>query len=282
MKDSFNNLISEKSSVLILLPKDPYFDQVAAGLSLYLYLKDKKKIDVVVNSPTPMIVQFNRLVGVNKVSEEMGNKNLVFSLKEYDPQNIERVTYDVVDNQMKLVVIPKPGQKPPSQSDIGINYSGISADLVILIGGAHAGHFPQLNREELKEVKLAHIGTNELKLDREVASLSQKASSISEIVASFMDEYTRDIATNLLMGLYAGSRNFADDNVSADTFELASRLMQAGATPTPAAPPKKFPEGAIPTRPYQESKKENAEPEKAETTPKEWTQPKIYKGTNVS
>ncbi len=280
MKDSFENLIESKNSILILLPKDPYFDQVAAGLGLYLHLKEKK--DAVINCPTPMIVQFNRLVGVNKITQEMGNKNLVFSLKEYDPKKIERVTYDVIDNQMKLIVIPQPGEKPPAESDVAVGYAGISADLAILIGGAHGGHFPQLNKQELKDVKLAHIGINDVKLEREVMSFAQKATSVSEIVADLIDDYSEDIATNLLLGLYAGSRNFADDNVTSATFELASRLMQAGAKTNPAVSAKKYPEGAIPARSYQESKLENPEGEKAEGTPREWTQPKIYKGTDIS
>ncbi len=265
---------------MILLPKDPYFDQVASGLALYLCLKEKK--DVVINCPSPMIVQFNRLVGVNKISQDMGNKNLVFSLKEYDPQKIERVTYDVVNNQMKLIVIPKPGEKPPTQGNVEISYSGTSAELAILIGGAHSGHFPQLNREELTGIELAHIGINELKLEREVISFVQKASSIAEIVAGLMDSFSEDIASNLLMGLYAGSRNFADDNVTAGTFELASLLMQAGATPASAVSAKKFPQGNIPARSYHEGKTDNPEGEKVDDTPKDWTQPKIYKGTSIS
>ncbi len=280
MKDSFDNLIESKNSILILLPKDPYFDQVAAGLGLYLYLKEKK--DTIINCPSPMTVQFNRLVGVNKVTQEMGNKNLVFSLKEYDPKKIERVTYDVVDNQMKLIVIPKPGEKPPAESDVQVSYAGLSADLAILIGGAHDGHFPQLNKEELKNVELVHIGINDIKLTREVMSFSQKATSVSEIVASLIDDYSQDIATNLLLGLYAGSRNFADDNVTSETFALASRLMQAGAKANPTVSAKAYPTGAIPMRPYQESKVENPEGEKAEEPPREWTQPKIYKGTDIS
>lgn len=276
MKDSFNSLLQKHESVLILLPKDPFFDQVASGLSLYLGLKKQEK-DVQIISSAPMIVEFNRLVGVQKIGSELGNKNLVISLSDYDPNKIERVNYDIINNQTKITVAPKPGQRPPRENQVKLSYSGISSTLVILVGGLHEGHFPQLSRPEFSAVEIAHIGKQQLQLGREVASFARPVASLSEIVYEFIkDSLDEDIATNLLMGLYAGSKNFADDAVTADTFKLAATLMNSGAKAekATASAPTLAPSGSS----------ENREKPQGESInpPKSWTKPKVYKGTSIS
>jgi len=277
MKDSFNTLLQKHESVLILLPKEPFFDQVASGLSLYLGLK-KQGCDVQIASSSAMIVEFNRLIGVQKIGSEVGNKNLVISLADYDPNQIERVNYDIVNNQTKITIAPKSGQKPPQENQVKLGYSGISSGLVILVGGLHEGHFPELQKPEMAEVEIAHIGKQELKLNsRQVASFAKPVASLSEIVYEFVENsLDEDIATNLLMGLYAGSKNFADDAVGADTFRLAATLMNAGAkAEKPAVSNPTFP---VP------KPSENREMPQGESVnpPKSWTKPKVYKGTSIS
>src|SRR3990167_10506820 len=100
MDNSFSSLVDSASSVLILLPNKPYFDQVAAGLSLYLSLADRKSATI--SCPSPMMVGFNRLIGVNKIVEEIGNKNLMIKFAGYDANNIEKVSYDIENGEFKL------------------------------------------------------------------------------------------------------------------------------------------------------------------------------------
>src|SRR3989344_5373161 len=103
MEKSFKSVIDAASSVLILLPKNPTFDQVAAALSLYLAIEGKK--DVTISCPTQMRVEYNRLVGINKISDEVGSKNLVLKFSDYPAENIERVSYDIENQQFRLSVI---------------------------------------------------------------------------------------------------------------------------------------------------------------------------------
>ncbi len=156
MNDSFSSVIDSAKSVLILLPSKPYFDQVAAGLGLYLALKGKK--DTSIAASTPMIVEFNRLVGVNKITEEIGNKNLTIKVTDYQATDIERVSYDIENGEFKLTIIPKPGVSSPKKEQLVANYSGVSADIVILMGGANESHFPQLASKDLLGAKLVHVG----------------------------------------------------------------------------------------------------------------------------
>jgi len=289
---SFHSLIEKSGTILILLPKDPYLDQVAAGLSLFLVLRDNKNISIA--CPSPMLVEFNRLVGIDKVTPDVGNKNLVFKVKSFSPDNVERVTYDIdTAGEIQLVVIPKPGQKPPTKDQVQITYSGISADTVILIGGMNESHFPAVNNKDLLESKLIHIGTHELKVrdGKEILSFARPASSVSEITADLIKEggyeYNADLSTNLLIGIQEGSKNFTHKNITASTFELVAKLMKKGgkfmppqsaqSRPTFAASPLR---PAFGINPLERPQGESVNPASA---PKSWIQPpKILKGTSVS
>jgi hypothetical protein len=233
MKNAFKSFVGDFESILILLPKDPIFDQVAAGLSLYLSLSSGRK-EVSVVSPSPMLVEFNRLVGVDRVSNEVGNKNLVVKFNGYDAQSVERITSDVEGGELYLRVIPKPRVLPPKREQVEFSYAGVNCDLAILVGGTHERHYPMLSGEDIQKLKLAHVGVEgiEMPQSREVVSFAKPASSVSEVVAGLVkelvEEFDQDIASNLLMGMYEGSKSFSSPQVTHETFQVAGELMKAG------------------------------------------------------
>ncbi len=279
MDNSFDSVLESANSVLILLPTKPFFDQVAAGLSLFLSLQGKK--EVAISCPSPMTVEFNKLIGVNKITEELGNKNLAIRFVDYPAGDIERVSYDIEDSEFKLTIIPKPGFVSPKKEQAKLSYSGVSADTIILIGGANESHFPALSSKDLTGAKILHIGSRALTAPSVsgLMSFAKPGSSCSEVIAGFIKESNLnldiDVATNLLMGIEEGSNNFSSSEVSADTFQLVSELMKAGGVRTQKTAPQRenLPPGSIPgEKPVQEKGR----------TPKDWLEPKIYKGTNIS
>jgi hypothetical protein len=287
MENSFSGLIESASSILILLPSKPYLDQVAAALALYLALKNKKETSISCSSP--MIVEFNRLIGVNKISSDLGNKNLTIKFNDYPAENVERVSADIENGKFYLTVIPKPGLISPKKEQVQLSFSGVAADLVILVGGANETHFPVICSADLSGAKLVHIGTKALESTKEILSLAKPASSVSEIVATLINQsglvLDNDIASNLLAGIEEGSREFKGQDVTAETFEIVAQLLKAGGRRylkevSPKGPlfagsaPKDnlFVQAAEP-KPVQ---KDDQKP------PKSWLEPKIYKGTSVS
>lgn len=313
MEKSFKSVIDQSNSILLLLPKNPTFDQVAASLSLFLALDGKK--DVVVSCPTQMRVEFNRLVGINKISQEVGNKNLVLRFSDYPAENIERVSYDVENQQFRLSIIPKPEADPPKKDQVTLSYSGVSADTTILIGGQNAADYPAFEGSELADTKIIHIGIGDISVpdNIKIISLSRPASSVSELMAEYVKEieggYHPDIASNLLSGIHEGSTSFTGKNVSASTFKLAGDLMAAGGkyskkeenspqmhpgfnfsgiSGMPQMPNMQFPpkatKGAVKMDDMSPEEKVEEVPE-GETIapPVSWlNKPKIYKGTSVS
>ncbi len=306
MDNSLLSLVEPAASILVVLPTKPYFDQVAAGLSLYLSIHERKNIFIF--CPTPMMVGFNRLIGINKISQELGKKNLTIKFANYEASNIDKVGYDIDNGEFKLTVTPKSGFVAPQVDQIIMDYSGTAADLVILIGGANDSHFPILNTPDLVSAKVVHIGTRALDSKREVLSFAKSGSTTSELVAGLIKENNLtmdpDVATNLVMGIEDGSNNFGSPEVTPETFEVFAHLLRNGGQRMPRVKlsPASFPPGAIPTRPFGSAPtppppvtpvvqvETQAEAKMAETgvevpdvnPPSDWLQPKIFKGTNVS
>lgn len=255
MENSFKSLIEQSGSLVIFLPTTPRLDQVASGLSLYLALKDIKPVQII--SASDITVSFNRLIGVDKISGEVGNKNLVIGFSNYDANGIEKVSYDIIGNQFKLTVIPKQSVTPPKEDQVKISYEGVSADTVLLIGGLTDAHFPQLASSGLESAKVYHIGTKPLTVDpsKVIYTFSQPLASVSELTFLLLNEAALsidgDCATNLLMGIEEATQNYKSQEVSADTFEITASLIRAGGRRLSGETPdkSKYPQGSIPEAP---------------------------------
>lgn len=298
MENSFSSLIDSAASILVLLPEKPSFDQVAAGLSLYFSIKDKKEANI--SCPSPMMVGFNRIIGIDRITSELGNKNLTIKFKGYDAGNIEKVSYDIINGEFNLTVVPKAGFTAPTKEEMELSFSGISADLVILIGGANDSDFPILSSEELISSKVAHIGNRVLSSERDVMSFAISGATTSEVVASLITangmSMDPDISTNLIMGIEEGSSNFTSTEVTPDTFETFANLLRSGGRRQPRVKlsPMGFPPGAIPTQPFNKPVQKQAvsqieqvaeqienKEEMVENPPDDWLQPKVFTGTSI-
>lgn len=287
MESSFNSIIETANSILILLPTKPYLDQVAAGLSLYLSLGKQKEVNI--SCPNEMIVEYNRLVGIDKISNSLGNKNLTIKISNYDASNIERVSYDIENGEFRLTVIPKTGFSSPKKEQLEVYNSGVSADTVILVGGGNISHFPAVLEKDFANSKLVHIGIKDIGHSG-LISFTKPSSSVSEIVTNLIEEgnyyMDSDIATNLLAGIENESKDFSGFGVTADTFQRVANLMKQGGKRVISEKEElreNYPPGAIPSEPYQQNVVQKEEKDTlVNKTPQDWLGPKIYKGNTVS
>ncbi len=297
MENNFKSLIDSASSILILLPDKPYFDQVAAGVALYLSIHDQKEVSI--SSPAPMMVGFNRIIGVQKIAREIGNKNMIIKLNGYDAQNIDKVSYDIENGEFRLTVAPKVGTPPPQKENLEVSHAGSNFDLVILVGGVDDSSFPLLETPDLANAKLVHIGTRVLALRREVLSFAKAGSSVSELTANLIKEngmsMDADVATDLVMGIEEGSSQFGSNEVTPETFETFAFLLRNGGQRMPKIKlsPMAFPPGSIPTQPFGMPKMPKFVPQEEDVQdfegtqeseqdinpPDDWLQPKVFKGS---
>lgn len=260
----FKEILPGIKSVLVILPQNPSFDAVSAGLSLFIALR-KKNIVATTVCPSEMTVEFNRLVGVNKVHQDLGNKNLVITFSNYPVENVERVGWDADNGKFSLTVVPKPGSKPPRKEEMSLNYSGVAADLIVAVGANYPddlGRFAQ-NKEILEQESLALLANRPLSgwpnaielIDTNDSSLSEVAYDVITQSDLQLDE---DLATNLFLGIEAGTSNFTKRTATADTFDKVAKLLRAGAQRSSSA-----------------GQGEEQKP------PQDWLKPKVYKGSTL-
>lgn len=131
----------------------------------------------------------------------------------------------------------------------------------------------------------------------------------------------QDIATNLIMGIEEGSEDFNNDGVSPITFEVFAELLRAGGQRARQAQQQNYPQGSIPgqqsgqqdkqqqtSSPPQQQRsgssadqkpkatqqsqsgggtgqsatgQESGQDNESDQAPKDWLEPKIYKGTSI-
>lgn len=299
--------------ISILLPQKPNFDNVAGSLGLKLGLDSAGKNTRVVCA-TPMVVEFNRLVGVDAIHPTFGSRNLIISFPG-QTQHVDQVNYNLEKGDLQLVITPKSEAPDLDHRRLKFTPSTQKPDLIITfgvtdlrdLGPIHEQVKPHLEKTTI--ISVSHIPhhqpfTNYQIHDYEAASLSEIAAHIIDSLGLSFDP---DSATNLLAGLEKATGNFKSAKVGSSTFEAAAKLMRRGARrhhdEISAAD---YPAGAIPDSPTppqisvgsetggemietapdeipleQASSTQTAPDPKTngkKSAPPDWYEPKIYKG----
>lgn len=229
------DIIARSQNVVVAVGADPFIDQMAGALSLYLALSvNNKKVAVV--SATEPIVELSSLVGIDKVktSYEGSGGDLVVSFP-YREGEIEKVSYTIDDGFLNIVV--KAGEQGLTfeEQDVIFKRGSDKADLVISVGIPVREDLDRLLPEEsIKDALCINIdNTNENRGYGDVVLVSNKFSSLSEQVADLLLNLDLDIDTdmaqNLLSGIINATDNFQAPQTSFLAFEIAAILMKRGA-----------------------------------------------------
>ncbi|MBP9702067.1 hypothetical protein KBD69_00120 [Candidatus Woesebacteria bacterium] len=292
MQDQLNALkakIQEVNSVLITFAANPNQDSIAAALAFYLSLKTSgKKVAVVASNP--VTVRDSHLVGLDKVSTDLGGNNLVITLNVPEDR-VDKVTSNTEGGHLNLIINPREGAEPVTEKDIVFGYSGAVADLIIVIGAADLKDVGSLAEKEIELFSKSTIAN----VSNQVSSfgainIADPSSSNSELVTALLKELALpmdvDIANNLMIGIEAGTDNLGSPNMTADTFEALAVLYRTGArrqvktiVPQQAKIVADMPiididtrsEAKTPTEAVSEVGQPVAEPQA------DWLKPKIYK-----
>jgi hypothetical protein len=227
--------ISSAQSILIIFSSDAKFDQVASAMTLYLGLEQLGK-QVTVFSPSLVTVEHSSLVGIDKVATQIGNKNLQVSF-EYEADRVDKVSYHIDEESKKfhLIIQPKKGQRPLSSEGVEFSYTGAEADVILLVGVRSLDDLDQLyvGYEDLyNSATTISLNTYETPFGSVKVNISGSASyseSTAYVLQELGAELTSDMATNLLMGIEEATDSFHSLSTSADTFEIVSQLLRAGA-----------------------------------------------------
>lgn len=272
-------------SVLLAIPQNPTQDVVASALAFYLSLKQSGKAVSVVASSSP-VVRDSHLVGLDKITTDVGGANLVITLDV--PENaIDKVTSNTEGGHLNLIINPAKGVPPLTQENVKFGYSGAAADLVIVLGAADlkdVGALAEKENELFAKERLANI-SNQVGSFGEI-NITDPSSSNSELVTALLKELALpldiDIANNLMRGIEDATSGLSSPNMTADTFEALAVLYRSGArrqTPTIPVTQAKI----IADMPIVDHGAPTAPPAVPSTAPSDdWTKPKIYTGRKTN
>lgn len=235
-------LLEEAKEITIALPKSPTFDAVAAALSLYVALSSRGK-QITVVCPDQMTVEFNQLVGIDKVKNSLNGtqgKNLVISFP-YQEGSIEKVSYNIENATFNLVIEPRENYPVITPDVIQYSYSGGNTDVIITVGTVKLSDLQSLytnNQSFFTDKPIINIdSSNENTSFGRINIVEPNVSSISELTVILLSQLglplDPDTTTNLLAGVNAGSNNFTSKETTAETFEAAAICLKNGARKIP-------------------------------------------------
>lgn len=271
-------------SVLLTIPSNPSQDVVAAALAMYLSIKQAGKTVSIVSSSAP-VVRDSHLVGLDKITTDVGGANLVITLDV--PENaIDKVTSNTEGGHLNLIVSPAKGVAPITESNIKFGYSGAAADLVIVVGAADLKDVGALAEKEFElfaKERLVNI-SNQVGSYGEI-NITDPSSSNAELITALLKELALpldvDIANNLMRGIEDATSGLSSPNMTADTFEALAILYRTGARRSPPAAPGKTAtivadmpiiDHGVPTS--------STAPTESNANPNpDWTKPKIFTGS---
>lgn len=229
----FRELIQNAESILVVYPKQASTDILATATSLYSVLAEQGKR---VSLASPNISQNSDIYDLDKTVTEIGNQNLVVSF-DYIEEAIDKVSYHIGEDNKKfyLTIKPRAGIPPLAAESVEFSYTGIDADLLILVGVKSLNDLENIyyGYEDMYDsVALINVQSNPGR--NGIINISTEGGeSISECIAQTLlqaDFALRDTtATNLLKGIEEATQHFTSFTATADTFETVSRLMRLGA-----------------------------------------------------
>lgn len=295
------DLLSKNNHVGVVVAKNPTIDHMAAGLSLYLAMRQMGK-SAVIASPTQPTVEISSLVGIDKVKQNLGSDggDLTVSFPYRDGE-IEKVSYTLENDYLNIVV--KAGERGLTFQEREILFKrggGKAPQLLFFVGVPRLSELGNLfNPDALKDTTIVNIDN---KPDNQgfgdVVVVSPRFSSVSEQIAQLLISLDRemqidiDIAQNLLSGIAFATNDFQDPKTSPVAFEVAGKLMQKGAvrkrvhdqrrdnTFFPQQRPHQ-PQFQPPQQTHQPQQQPQQRPQPQRQAPPDWLTPKVYKGSTV-
>jgi len=303
---SVKDALAKADSIYVLLPRQVNLDSVASAIALYASLLETGK-NVSIASAGSLPEQASQLPQSDLISDKIGNRNLVISIKVDSRDSIDKVSYNLDEEgkTFNLIIQPKKGRPALKSDDVGFSYAGAQADLVFIVGANRyedLGRFYEDEKKLFAEAKTVAVNRFSANRYAEIHIDEVDTGSVSEVVYKLMPQLGLNvndkIATNLLAGIHYSTANLQSPAVTADTFEAVAALLRAGGvrqmqatgsqTPSfqnsypgtsytrPAAPPPSpVPQAPSPTP----ATSDTGTPAAGNQVPDEWLTPKIYKST---
>lgn len=273
-------------------------DGLAATLALYLSLKKLGK-NITVFAKAPTVSDAQKLYGVDAVSQGTDKSDNLVIVIDDAIDNVDKVSYFLEKNQLKIIVHPLPESKGIDENKIAFEHTALKADLIFAVGFEDTDSLKQqITHEQLLDSDSSIVAISKNGLNLKIAQstfANPDASGLSEITAGVIQELSlpidEDISYNLYAGITDSTDHFSPSKASLSTFQVGAWLVKFGAGKASFAysklqepkdliidppPPIQFEEQ---TQTFPETAPEEIEIEKVPPEADWFKPPKVYKGS---
>lgn len=235
-------VITGAQNILIAIPTEITIDRLAAGLALYLSLKQAGK-NVAIVTDGVLTVGFTHLFGIGNVKNALPQNSSgdytitlgnVVSPDGHIPalQNLDWAPTGNTKSDLKLVFHVNPGQKF-EPTFVTPSHEGGNFDLIITIGAntwLSMGSIYANNSQLFSSSTVLNIDNQAENTNFGQINLVDGGVSLSEIIGLILPglnlPYEGDCASNIIAGLYSATSNL--QIAGADTYEVMAQALRVG------------------------------------------------------
>ena len=228
--------IEKAENIIIVFPKISDGDTLACALSWFLFLKKINKKVELVGGQAGTLKTWSFLPGINEIKENIDNlRNFIVSLNIKNAK-IGQIKYLVENEQLNFIISPRSGWFTPE--DVSSSASGFKYDLIISLGTPDLeslGDMYDQNVEFFYKTTIINIDNHPNNEEYgqinfiELNSLSLTEASFY-LFKNFQEKnIDEDIATCLLAGIIAKTKNFKTPNLTPRLLLSSSDLINLGA-----------------------------------------------------
>lgn len=213
-------------------------DALAASIGLAEVLRKLgKPVEVACAAFTPEGAKALSFLPLNAILPRLDTKTTgVLTVDLKDHEGVESLSYRVHDKKLSLYLTPKRGELRPE------HLAGVTStypyDLILIVGSPDLERLGQLFEDQRAlffatplvvidhRAENEHFGAINI-IDLTAASTSEVVLLVIEALeGEFLDA---ELATTLLAGMVAATKNFTLPNIAPKTFERAGKLVHLGA-----------------------------------------------------
>jgi len=228
--------LEKSQNPLIVFSADWNGDAVASTLALFLFLKKlKKKVTIAAESATKSRV-WSFLPANSEIKNSLtGLRQFIISLNTSHTK-VSQIKYNTEDNKLNFIISPETGWFKPE--DVVTTGSDFKYDLIIVIGAADLESLGKIYENNIEFFYKTSIINIDCQADNEEfgqinlidINSATNAENIFELLQDYhSDLFDEEIATCLLTGIIAGTKNFRTINLTPHTLLVTSKLITIGA-----------------------------------------------------
>ncbi len=230
--------VEKSKNILVVFPSDWDGDAVSSALAIFLFLKKSGYQAEIAGfkgaEKTGETLSF--LPSTAEIQNNLNNLRRFIVSLDISQAKINQIKYLVENNQLNFIISPSEGWFKPE--DVSTKAGEFKYDLIITVG---ANDLESLGEIYDKNVEFFYK-TTVINIDRQSSNeefgqinfVDLNSAAIGETVFYLLKNYrpdliSEDIATCLLAGIIAKTRNFKTSNLTPRTLLTTSQLISYGA-----------------------------------------------------